>query len=107
MSIYLSGQVEPWPSMEEMILLLQNVGLEFTVGRFSIRMKDMEHFVFQSYGGDLGPPSIDADASSLEQMLNDAGRISKALTDADVKHRFEIYDDGDKQVGYIHHRWPA
>ena len=65
-----------------------------------------EHFVLQEYGGDFGDPSFDADAESLTVMLNDARRVSSALTAAEVRHRFELYKDGNELVGYLHHRWP-
>lgn len=76
------------------------------VGRYSIRLEDCEHFVFQEYGGDFGDPQIDADASTLEKMTADAERVSAALASEDIRHRFEIYDNNDAMVGYIHHRWP-
>jgi hypothetical protein len=106
MNVHLSGQIEKWPEKSQMTTLLQAAGLAFDVGQFSIRMKDMEHFVFQSYGGDLGEPTIDADASSLDKMLHDASRMSSALALANLKHRFEIYDEANTLVGYLHHHWP-
>ena len=105
-SIRLYGKLDGWPSKEEMAHLLESAGFLVVVGRYSIRLKDCEHFVFQKYGGDLGDPQFDADASSLEQMLNDAGRVSAVFVSADICHRFELYNDLDKLVGYLHHRWP-
>jgi len=29
-----------------------------------------------------------------------------ALADADIRHRFEIYNDNNELVGYLHHQWP-
>ena len=71
-----------------MVQIMVNAGLSNTEGRYSIRIKDCEHFGFQEYGGDLGDPVIEADASSLEKMLDDAGRVSAGLTAAKVRHRF-------------------
>ncbi|GAA4467204.1 hypothetical protein [Novipirellula rosea] len=104
--IRLSGQIDDWPSKTEMARLMESAGFSVYVGRYSIRLQDCEHFVFQEYGGDLGDPQFDADASSLEKMLDDGGRVSAALASADVRHRFELYNDSDEMVGYLHHRWP-
>jgi len=104
--IVLAGEIDGWPSKPEMIQILENAGLSFIEGQYSIRIKDCEHFGFQEYGDDLGDPVIEADASSLEKMLSDAGRVSTALTTASLRHRFELYDESDKMVGYLHHLWP-
>lgn len=104
--IQLYGQLEHWPSQSEMARLLKKAGFSVYVGRYSIRLEDCEHFVFQEYGGDLGDPQLEADASSLERMLDDSGRVSTALASADIRHRFELYNDADELVGYIHHQWP-
>jgi len=104
--IRLSGQIDDWPSKAEIARLMQSAGFSVYVGQYSFRLQDCEHFVFQEYGGDLGDPQIDADASSLEKMLDDGGRVSAALASADIRHRFELYNDFDEMVGYLHHRWP-
>lgn len=105
-NVRLHGQLEKWPSKTEMARLMEAAGFSVYVGRYSIRLQDCEHFVFQEYGGDLGDPQFDADASTLEKMLKDAGRVSAALTAADIRHRFELYNDNDELVGYVYHRWP-
>lgn len=105
-NIHLSGEIDRWPTKDQMAGILRAAGLSVTVGAYSIRINDCEHFVLQEYGGDLGDPSIDADAASLVAMLNDAGRVSAALAAADIRHRFEMYGNGDEPVGYLHHRWP-
>ena len=105
-SIHLAGELDQWPSKPEMAAVLRAARLSITVGRYSIRIEDCDHFVFQGYGGDLGDPSVDADADSLERMLHDGGRVSEALSDAGIRHRFELYDDDERLVGYLHHNWP-
>jgi hypothetical protein len=85
---------------------MEAAGFSVCVGRYSIRLQDCEHFVFQEYGGDLGDPQFDADASTLDRMLDDGGRVSAALASADIRHRFELYNERDEIVGYLHHRWP-
>ena len=104
--VRLYGQLEKWPSKTQMARLMEAAGLTVYVGQYSIRLRDCEHFAFQEYGGVLGDPQFDADASILEKMLEDGGRVSAALASADIRHRFEIYGDNDELVGYLHHRWP-
>lgn len=89
-----------------MAAILRSAGVAVTVGRYSIRVDDCNHFVFQEYGGDLGDPCLDADADALDEMLRDAGLVSAALAAAEIQHRFEVYDNSDEMVGYIHHKWP-
>ena len=86
--------------------ILQRSGLHVTVQRYSVRIDDCSHFVFQEYGHDIGEPSIDADAESTEELLRDAQRVSTALSRAGIIHRFEIYDEHDAVAGYFHHEWP-
>ncbi|MBE9102628.1 hypothetical protein [Vacuolonema iberomarrocanum] len=104
--IRLCGQIDRWPSKTEMASLMKSAGFSVYVRRYSIRLQDCEHFVFQEYGGDLGDPQFDADARTLEKMLEDGGRVSAALASADIRHRFELYNKRDEMVGYLHHRWP-
>ena len=96
-----------WPTREQMVALLRESGLRVTVGRYSVRVDDCSHFVFQHYGGDLDHPTIDADAGSLADLLREAGLVSAALARADLVHRFELYGESqDALAGYLHHRWP-
>ncbi|MFO0886155.1 MAG: hypothetical protein U0894_18565 [Pirellulales bacterium] len=89
-----------------MASLLSSNGLSVSVGEYSIRVVDCEHFVFQEYGGDMGEPAIDADASSLDAMMRDGERVSKSLALAGIRHRFVVYDLNDVIVAYYHHAWP-
>jgi len=104
--IRLAGQIDSWPTKSAMASLLRAAGLNVTVGTYSIRIDDCEHFVLQEYGGDLGDPCFDADADTLAVMLHDSRRVSVALATANVRHRFELYDGKDELVGYLHHDWP-
>jgi hypothetical protein len=106
-SANLHGEIDGWPDKDRMAAILRDAGLQVCAGRSSIRVLDCSHFVFQEYGGDLGDPSIEADADSTEAMIGDAKRVSHALSRADVRHRFEIYDHGGGLVAYLHHRWPT
>jgi hypothetical protein len=51
-------------------------------------------------------PVINAGASELDTTLRDAGCVSAALAEANVRHRFFNYDEANELVGYIHHEWP-
>jgi hypothetical protein len=103
---YLAGQLATWPNKDQLALLLRNAGLKVIAGKYSIRIEDCSHFAFEEYGGDIGEPTIDADADTPEDMMRDARLVSNALTAAGIKHRFEIYNASDELVGYLHHCWP-
>ncbi len=49
----LSGELAIWPTKEQMAAILRDSGLNIYVGRYSVRVEDCSHFVFQEYGGDL------------------------------------------------------
>lgn len=105
MGAHLAGEISNWPPKRRMAQILTDSGLRVYIGQFSVRVENCFHFVFQHYGGDLGEPVIDADADSVERLLSDAEMVSSALTCAKVRHRFEIYGDGDNLCGYLHFRW--
>jgi hypothetical protein len=88
--------------------ILRGAGLRIQAGQYSLRVQDCSHFVFQEYGGDLGDPTIDADADTLAEMICESRLVSEALSRAGIKHRFEIYDDSNRDhlAGYLHHQWP-
>ena len=92
--------------MDYLAAILRAAGLRVQVGRYSVRVQDCAHFVFQEYGGDLGDPTIEADADSVEDMMIEGRLVSDALARAGIRHRFEIYDDRDELAGYLHHEWP-
>jgi hypothetical protein len=106
MAAHIAGQVAVWPTKDRMAMIIRDAGLRVHVGWYSVRVEDCSHFVFQEYGGDLGEPSIDADADSVDDMMREGRLVSEALSRAGVKHRFEIYDDGNRLAGYLHHDWP-
>jgi hypothetical protein len=106
MAAHIAGQLAVWPTKDHIAMILRNGGLRIQVGRYSVRVEDCSHFVFQEYGGDLGDPSIDADADTVDEMIREGRLVSDALSRAGVKHRFEIYDDCNTLAGYLHHNWP-
>jgi len=102
----LSGEIENWPSKDEMCEILKAVNFSLNVGTYAIRIKDFEHFVFREFGGDLGSPCITADSESTEELVKQSCIVSKALAKADLRHRFEVYDGEDELAAYHHHKWP-
>ena len=104
--VHVAGELWPWPDKQRMGEILRSAGLSVTVGRYSIRIDACSHFVFEHLGGDLGEPTVAADADSLEKMKSDCSLVSGALARAGVKHRFELYDASNQMVGYLHHDWP-
>lgn len=105
-SAILAAELAPGPSKADMASLLRAAGLTADVGRFSIRVRECVHLVFQAYGGDLGGPTVEASAPSVERLLRDAQLVSGALARAGVRHRFEVYDGDGVLRAYVHHDWP-
>lgn len=101
----LAGECAPWPARPALHAALLEAGFSLTAGVHAIRVTECEHFVFQQLDGDV-PPAIDADAASVERLIADATRVSTALTAAEIRHRFEVYDGDDRLVAYLHHDWP-
>ena len=100
------GGPAQWPSKLTMANLLTDAGFDLYVGRYSIRINDFDHFVFQEYGGDLGDPQLDADAEDEAVLTDQVQRVSAALREAGLIHRFEIYSDDNNEIAYIHFGWP-
>ncbi len=105
-SVHIAAQLSGWPDKERIATILRGAGLRVSVGHYSVRVEDCSHFVFQEYGGDLGEPSVDAYAESLNEMTRDAKLVSDALALAQISHRLELYDASNEMVGYFHHDWP-
>lgn len=106
-TIRLCGELAPWPTRDPLAQLLRAAGLQVTVGQHSVRLSDCSHFVFQDFGRADGDPTIDADGPDLTTLTKEAARVSAALAGAGVRHRFELYDEADQLVGYLHHGWPS
>jgi len=102
----LSGECEPWPSRAELTACLLQAGLKLGMGTYSISVEGCQRFKFKVLGGDIGPPMIEAEADTASALERDAALVSNALTAADVRHRFEVYDGACRLTAYFHHRWP-
>ena len=108
-SSFLSGSLDPWPAKETLRKLLQSNGLDIYLGKYSVRLMNLDSgssFSFEHYGGDICDPTISAYSNSPENMLSVAQLVSNTLIKAKIKHRFEIYDYEDKMTSYLHHEWP-
>src|SRR4051812_12756773 len=46
------------------------------------------------------------DADSVDQMLPPVTRLSRALSNLGIRHRFEVSDDQSPVVHYLNHLWP-
>lgn len=99
----LRGEISPWPGRDALEHALSRAGLSFLAGRYSIRIDCCEHFVLQTLEI---VPTIDAQAATTDRLVDDATRVSFALRDADIRHRFEIRDGAERFVANLHHRWP-
>jgi hypothetical protein len=88
-----------------LVALLRAARLKPLEGRYSVRVEECEHFIFQRYGGDM-EPIIDADAETVARMVADAALVSRALALANVRHRLEVYGSDDRLAGYFHQDWP-
>jgi hypothetical protein len=106
MGAYIAAQLASWPTKDRMAAILRDSGLRVHVGRYFLRVEDCSHFVFQEFGGDLGDPTVDADADTVEEMMREGRLVSNALARAGIRHRFEIYADHDEVAGYLHYQWP-
>jgi hypothetical protein len=50
---------------------------------------------------------LHADAAPASQICHAASRLSRAMSDAGIRPRLEVYDEGgNESVHYLEHRWP-
>ena len=105
---WIYGELKPWPSKHDLANILSAGGLDLYIGKYSIRINDFACFKFQNYGGDICEPTLEAWAETMDDLLKAAITVSELLTNAHVKHRFEVYHSKNekKMVAYIHHKWP-
>ena len=107
-SAWIAGELAEWPTKTVMAQLLQEAGLRVHVGEYSIQIGigGGADFSFQEYGGDLGKPTVCADADSAEELMREAKIVSDVLATVKLRHRFEIYDHRPDMAGYLHYDWP-
>ena len=73
-------------------------------GGHYIRVYEGSDFTLERIGG--GEYLANADADSVEPLYEAASRVSAALIDLGIRHRFELYDAQPEMVHYLHYRWP-
>ncbi|WP_375186157.1 hypothetical protein [Pseudooceanicola sp.] len=103
---HLAAEIIKWPSKAELVLMFEADGYAVTEGRYSVRLKDFDHFAFRELGGDISQGCITADHTSTEELIAFSTRVSKTLSKAGVKHRFEIYNEKEELAAYLHYDWP-
>jgi hypothetical protein len=105
----LAGRVETGLDLHRFAALLCGTGIRaevresyyFEGGRY-IRVYegdvhfDLERINAQEY-------LVRADADTLEQLCWTAWRVSSALADLDIRHRFEVCDQQCQLARYLHH----
>lgn len=101
----LRGELSPWPSRAELVLALRGGGLSVLEGRCCVVVKDCEYFVFERYSPVCGP-YLCADATDAGSLVDDATRVSNALTMHGIRHRFMVLGQDGVLVRYLHHDWP-
>jgi hypothetical protein len=107
----LSGTIETGAWLNRLASRLARAGL-------SVEIRDSCHYEGGRYirldeGCHLTLERINAreylaagDADSVDQMLLAVTRVSQALSDLGIRHRFEVSDDLSPVVHSLHHRWP-
>lgn len=101
----LRGELSPWPTRDELVQALRAGGLSVLEGRCCVVVKDCEYFVFERYSPVCGP-YICADASDEGLLMDDARRVSTALAQHGIRHRFTVIGHEGALVEYLHHDWP-
>ena len=102
----LAAEISNWPSKADLVKMFEAEGYAVYEGRYSVRLKDFDHFAFQELGGDLGPGCITADHPSVEAFVAICERVSQTLGKNGIRHRFEVYSGEEDLAAYLHHDWP-
>ncbi len=107
-SATLNGECSPWPAKERLAAVLRDAGIQIYSGPYSVQVRGDSafSFSFEHYGGDICDPLIVADAVDADAMIRGGRLVSAALTAADIRHRFEVYDWTGRLVEYLQHGWP-
>jgi len=98
--------ISNWPTKAELIRIFRSDGYAVKEGKYSVRLKDFDHFAFQELGQDISPGIITADHESVEELISFSERVSATLAKAGIRHRFEVYSETEELAAYIHHGWP-
>ena len=107
----LSGEIETGNGLNRLAHRLARAGLrveardscQFAGGRY-LRVYEGSHLALERINAREYLASGDAD--SVEPMSLAARRLSRALSDLGVRHRFEISEDRGDIVQCLHQLWP-
>jgi hypothetical protein len=106
------GQIESNVGLHRLRKVLAQGGLQAEVresvhyegGRY-LRVCEWDEFALERVGA--GEYLVHADVGPAVQICHIAFRLSLALADAGIRHRFEVYNEGGNQlVHYFGHCWP-
>ena len=101
----LVGELAEMPGKEKLNAALAAGGFTTNVGEYAIRINGFEEFVFRHLKGDIGDPVVSASHDSADDLAQYAALVSAALRQADIAHRFEIYDSTGDLFASQEHRW--
>lgn len=105
---FLGADIAEWPSKKALVEMFRADGYRVSEGQYLVSLDDFDRFVFKELVGPPRPGRIDADNLSEEALIAFSQRVSRTLTKAGVRHRFEIYPAAENadMVAYFHYDWP-
>jgi hypothetical protein len=106
------GEVEAKMRLHGLRRVLAQAGLKAEVresanyqdGQYLL-VRDREELILEQVSS--GRYLLHADAGAASQVCSIASRLSQVLSEAGIRHRLEVYLEGENQlVNYLDHRWP-
>jgi hypothetical protein len=106
------GEIEAKLGLRSLRKVLSQAGLKAEVresanyqgGRY-LHVADREELILEQVSN--GRYLLHADAAPASQICHAASRLSRALSDAGIRHRLEVYYEGTNElVHYSDHHWP-
>jgi len=74
---------------------LARQGLKVYVNRYSVRVSSCSHFILEVFAGNV---SLDADAETVAEAIDQARLVSTALVNEQIRHQFTVMDENDEEV---------
>jgi hypothetical protein len=87
-----------FPEMHRRLALgdaLTRQGLKVSVNRYCVRVLSCSHFILEVTNGNV---SLDADAETVEEAIDNARLVSTALANEQIRHQFTVMDENDEEV---------
>ena len=98
------GQVETLLPFDAFARIFDHAGWHTNVGRYSVRVSGpLGDYKFVYNGGEY----FLEDGIDAADVLAAARSLSALLSSHGLRHRFEIYEENDRLVLYLHHNWPC